>query len=200
MNIENPALGMYIYKNIFDDPQALLKDIEDNFGSVFKPVLTYSEGGSIKVDKTTRDSDIFALSDEASRLFNDQQKAVYNTVKQTMMQCLTDYVDKYGMEVKDFNYDAWNILKYGVGQKFDSHIDDGPKAPKVISIIAYLNDDYTGGEIEYKNINFSYKPSAGDVIIFPSNYIYRHEVKPVESGIRYSIVNWFRWKGVSIFA
>ena len=31
---------------------------------------------------------------------------------------------------------------------------------------------------------------AGDVIIFPSNFMYPHRVEPVTKGARYSYVSW----------
>ena len=34
--------------------------------------------------------------------------------------------------------------------------------------------------------------NKGDVIIFPSNFMYPHTVKPITSGKRYVVVTWFR--------
>ena len=33
--------------------------------------------------------------------------------------------------------------------------------------------------------------NTGDLIIFPSNFMYPHSVEPIISGTRYSIVCWF---------
>ena len=30
----------------------------------------------------------------------------------------------------------------------------------------------------------------GDVLIFPSNFLFPHEVKPVKKGTRYSAISW----------
>ena len=32
--------------------------------------------------------------------------------------------------------------------------------------------------------------SKGDIIIFPSNFMYPHKVEPVTKGIRYSYISW----------
>ena len=32
---------------------------------------------------------------------------------------------------------------------------------------------------------------TGDVIIFPSNFLYPHSVAPIMMGTRYAIVNWY---------
>ena len=59
----------------------------------------------------------------------------------------------------------------------------------VLSIVGVLNDDYEGGEfIMFDNHEIKFK--AGDLIIFPSIFLYPHLVKPVKKGIRYSFVSW----------
>lgn len=58
------------------------------------------------------------------------------------------------------------------------------------SSIVYLTSDYEGGEIEFPDFDFTYKPVAGDLILFPSHG-YLHEVKPVISGNRSTVVGFF---------
>jgi predicted 2-oxoglutarate/Fe(II)-dependent dioxygenase YbiX len=55
----------------------------------------------------------------------------------------------------------------------------------------YLNNDYQGGEIEFVNSGVKLKPEAGSIIFFPSNFLYVHEVYPIESGFRYSMPHWY---------
>ena len=52
----------------------------------------------------------------------------------------------------------------------------------------YINDDYEGGE--FMLCNEEIKLKQGDCIIFPSVFLYPHEVKPVTKGTRYSWVLW----------
>ena len=59
----------------------------------------------------------------------------------------------------------------------------------ILSIVAVLNENYTGGEfIMFDDYEIKFK--AGDLIIFPSIFLYPHKVKPVKKGIRYSFVSW----------
>ena len=65
-----------------------------------------------------------------------------------------------------------------------------------ISVSAILNDDYWGGELQFKTLTpmgkeqiATVKGKKGDVIVFPS-YL-NHRVTPVTKGTRYSIVAWF---------
>jgi hypothetical protein len=73
----------------------------------------------------------------------------------------------------------------------DGVLDDGEKTRRYASAVAYLNDNYEGGELYFQDLNFTYQPVAGDVVIFPSGAPFRHEAKPVISGIKYSIANWW---------
>jgi hypothetical protein len=59
----------------------------------------------------------------------------------------------------------------------------------ILSIVGLLNDDYKGGEfIMFDDYEIKFK--AGDLIIFPSVFLYPHLVKPVKKGTRYSFVSW----------
>jgi hypothetical protein len=59
----------------------------------------------------------------------------------------------------------------------------------ILSIVGILNDDYKGGEfIMFDDYEIKFK--AGDLIIFPSVFLYPHLVKPVKKGTRYSFVSW----------
>jgi len=59
----------------------------------------------------------------------------------------------------------------------------------VLSIVCLLNDNYEGGEfIMFDDYEIKFK--SGDLIIFPSVFLYPHLVKPVKKGTRYSFVSW----------
>lgn len=70
-----------------------------------------------------------------------------------------------------------------------SIFDGNAKGVPVLTVLGALNDNYTGGEF----LMFGNEPielRAGNVIIFPSNFLYPHEVRPVKTGTRYSFVSW----------
>lgn len=59
----------------------------------------------------------------------------------------------------------------------------------VLTVLGALNDDYEGGELVMcgdQQIHLS----VGSVVVFPSNFMFPHEVKPVKSGTRFSYVSW----------
>ena len=70
-----------------------------------------------------------------------------------------------------------------------SIFDGSKKGIPTLTILGSLNNDYKGGElILFKDKKIDLK--AGNVVVFPSNFLYPHEVKPVISGVRYSYVSW----------
>jgi hypothetical protein len=85
-------------------------------------------------------------------------------------------------------WEAMNFVKYGPGQHFQEHHDHGYSYNCVVSLVGYPNDDYEGGEINFRLQGLTIKPTAGDLFIFPSNYMYPHRAMPVKSGIKHSIV------------
>jgi predicted 2-oxoglutarate/Fe(II)-dependent dioxygenase YbiX len=86
------------------------------------------------------------------------------------------------------------ILKYENTGFYTWHTDHFAQAPRTISCILLLNNDYEGGNLCFRNPDGSgeweveVKPNR--MIIWPSNFLYPHTVKPVTKGKRYSVVAW----------
>ena len=85
-----------------------------------------------------------------------------------------------------------NGIKYKTGDFVTEHIDTSGGESRILSCSLLLNDDYKGGELAFFNKRYKHKGSKGDLVIFPSSFTYPHEVLPVKSGTRYSIVTWIR--------
>jgi predicted 2-oxoglutarate/Fe(II)-dependent dioxygenase YbiX len=107
---------------------------------------------------------------------------------------LAPYIDKYQIS-GEFMHEYYNVLKYSSGQKYDAHYDGSTADGRSISAIVYLNDEYIGGEIEFVNFGIKIKPEPGMLILFPSNYAYKHIAHPIVDGTKYAIVTWIkdRW-------
>lgn len=83
------------------------------------------------------------------------------------------------------------ITRTPEGKKIYGHTDNVGNSRSIKGVILYLNDDFEGGELYYKDIDLTYKPRAGSVIIHNADYY--HEVLPVTSGTRYSATT-FVWE------
>jgi len=97
----------------------------------------------------------------------------------------------------DFNWERItniSFLKYEEGGFYNWHIDHFASIPRTMSCVLLLNNDYEGGNICFRNpdgsgeMEIEVKPNR--MIIWPSNFLYPHTVKPVTKGIRYSVVAW----------
>ena len=121
-----------------------------------------------------------------------------NFIIKELSSALTEYVRSFGYKW----FDGWNgysvikFLKYAESHKMAEHCDhisslfDGQiKGIPMLSVVGQLNDNFEGGEFVMwgdKVIPFE----TGDIIIFPSNFMYPHRVEPVTKGDRYSYVSW----------
>jgi hypothetical protein len=57
--------------------------------------------------------------------------------------------------------------------------------------LAYLNHDFTGGELVFPDHDLIITPKPGLLVSFPSNHKFVHAVSKVLSGKRYSLPVWF---------
>lgn len=111
---------------------------------------------------------------------------IWQDVYDAQLPALEDYSRQFNIQL---NYwEAMNFIRYTPGQHFSYHADHGWSYIAVTSMVAYINDDYVGGGLRFDKIDLEVKPKAGDLYIFPSNYLFSHAALPVESGTKYSIV------------
>ena len=109
--------------------------------------------------------------------------------------CKKIHKEVYFKKFKNFpiqKFEFFEILKYEKDHKFKVHIDHGSKTPRTLSFIYNLNNDYEGGDLLFyiKDKTFKAPKNPNQLIIFPSNGCYPHEVTPITKGTRYSIVSW----------
>jgi predicted 2-oxoglutarate/Fe(II)-dependent dioxygenase YbiX len=83
------------------------------------------------------------------------------------------------------------LVRYAPGGKYVDH-RDGPTPGaqrRVLSVVAYLNDRFSGGETTFSELGVSVSPLTGTVIVFPPEYL--HRADPVIRGKKYVITAWF---------
>jgi len=118
----------------------------------------------------------------------------YTDVKHThkYVPLVQELLEKeYGFPVKNKSV---FVGRWDEGDSLDLHVDDlGTTSTNHMATLIYLNGDYEGGEIVFPTHNLSHKPQAGDLIMFPGNMHYAHEVKTITSGSRFSIPMWFEF-------
>ena len=124
--------------------------------------------------------------------------------KQILQDKIWFAIERYIL--KDFKHFDWffgwqgyceiRFNKYVVDTNMKKHCDhihsvfDGKiKGVPILSVVGVLNNNYEGGDFimfEDTKINLP----AGSIFIFPSNFLYPHEVSSITKGTRYSFVTW----------
>jgi hypothetical protein len=132
--------------------------------------------------------DITYLSDITN---NINIQTINNLFYSLLLSTSNSYAVRYNI-AENFYHENYQLLKYRSGEEYKAHYDGGTNIGRCISAICYLNDEYEGGELEFTNFDIKIKPKAGSLILFPSNYAYRHIAHPVKSGTKYALVTWIR--------
>ena len=117
----------------------------------------------------------------------------YYIIQKGFQITVNDYVSIHN-RIKVQEYTNFRINCYDTGGFMKEHIDNihhshGQKQgyPHLTSLI-FLNDDYEGGEFVLCGEPLEKK--KGSAVVFPSNFMFPHEVQKVTSGNRYSIMTW----------
>ena len=117
----------------------------------------------------------------------------YNDIKAAFEYAIKKYHEAHPLflvhHITDFR-----INRYSKNGFMSSHVDNIHHShgqqygyPQV-SVLLFLNDDYKGGE--FVVADKGYYTERGSAIIFPSNFMFPHEVKLVTEGTRWSILAW----------
>lgn len=181
MESKELALGIILYKNI------TLSCKDEILNMDFSSAL--SEGvigdNQFKIDYNNR----MTSSIDVPYAINDKNKFT-KTFRETFDPIEQNYMSVFGISLRSHN--PYKILKYDIGGKFNTHMDDGGGNFRRVSTVYYLNDNYEGGELCFPQFSIQLKPEEGDMIIFPSSYVYSHSVSPVTFGTRFSIASWLK--------
>lgn len=198
-NVEEPKLGIILYRDTKIDEINIPERLENVLGNsshdYFKwnqatvgfntPMPDYRNCCDLKIGPKHWQY----LPEELSEIKN-----IYDDFNFILQQCLKDYESRYNFTM---NYmEAINFVKYVEGDHFEVHTDSGFSYFCTLSSVAWFNDDYDGGELWFPYMNLKFKPQKGDILFFPSTYIFAHAALPVSGGIKYSAVTMFNYDEV----
>jgi hypothetical protein len=186
--------GIFCYKGVINKEidvvgriEANLKPVGDTSNYAWQPAYVgyqqlmpeYRDCVDFKFKKTDIENDKSQTSLNLQSLWQD----LYDV----KLPAVQDYSRMYNINNLKY-WEAFNFIKYGPEQHFKEHHDHGYSYNCTVSLVAYPNDDYEGGELFFRLQNLKVKAEAGDLFIFPSNFMYPHQAMPVTSGTKYSIV------------
>jgi len=116
---------------------------------------------------------------------------------QRLIKIIKDEIEVKGYDL-NLNNERFQFTKYQTGDYFNWHKDKMPndtdlETSRYCSLVIQLNNNYTGGNLEFKaDKNIIVNKGIGNLIIFLSEI--EHRVTNVESGERYTLVNWVSLK------
>ena len=120
--------------------------------------------------------------------------------KDLFMKRIWEGLQQYMNDFQFSWYSSWNgyseirFNRYRPDTQMKLHCDhihsmfDGQrKGIPSLTILGALNNDYVGGELVFWEDSIL-PLKEGEIMIFPSNFMYPHRVDPVKKGARYSYV------------
>lgn len=140
---------------------------------------------------------------------------LFTLCEEAMHEALLRYIEIFPMLLPSIWWRTQgHILAYGPGSAMGLHSDNDVNyqpgfepdlqlaTRNVVGVIIYLNssvdskedikgNEYLGGEIEFVYAGIKYKPKAGDVLMFPSNYLGTHEIHKCSHGSRYAYIGYY---------
>ena len=191
MNNPDSKLKDFIHheKNVL--PEVLCDDIVNFIKERdWVPHTWYSPTNNTSVSEETQELDI-----------QDSTMDQMNIISPHLHKAFYHYSEKYKFDSTKtdkiaYQFSTIRFNRYRSGQIMRQHHDhihslfDGmKKGIPVLSVILNFNDDYKGGQLYFWN-DYEIKLGKGDIIIFPSLFMYPHGVKEPTEGERFSGVCW----------
>lgn len=207
-NLEHKEIypNVYVYKNILenvDELYSIMKESEANSeGKYFlKPWDKWAHFGTYTQIKNE------AECDEETKLSEMyiKEKSFAEQVQKAYDIALEDYIQQTNFVMPEKSWlsgcsfskynDQVDVLSNQMTMQYHTdHITsekDMPGPKFTITCTMYINDDYDGGDIEFyvDGVLANHKPSAGDILIFPSTEPYYHGVKTISNGQKFLVRN-----------
>jgi hypothetical protein len=87
----------------------------------------------------------------------------------------------------------WDVGGFAAPHSDNSDYDGNPNAFEINKYVGilYLNDDYEGGELFFRDHDIEFKPAAYSYICFPGGVENIHGVKEILKGVRYTMVSFW---------
>ena len=165
----------------------IIQDIETR---EWRPHTWYNNVQGSFGSEETMELDVQSITPELQQLLTPimiQAGAAYNQKYSYPCERTQQIMNKFS---------AIRFNRYGKGQIMRQHhdhihslFDGNEKGIPVLSFILNLNDDYEGADLFFWE-NHIVPLGKGDIIMFPSLFLFPHGVTEAKKGKRYSAVSW----------
>jgi len=137
------------------------------------------------------------ISDASVKRQGDKYVKMDNYIFEIMARAKDTYLktlsERRGiLHLPEINSDeGYVLLHYAQGYYFKEHCDHGTGMTRVLTCTLNLSDDHDGGLFRFLRGEFDVRLNAGDAVLFPSSFLFPHEVTEITRGERHAIVTWF---------
>ena len=186
--------GIFYWENVISYPNELVEFIEklDKESDSYEIIPKWEPWTASDSESTIYGEKKFIVTDNKYKhtnndLTNKRSLYIINSLLMAPEICAQRFAEMYRIDKKDINLDLQHISlnKYFEGKGMGNHTDGQSGHSNLkYSLVTYLNDDYEGGEIYFKNEDIKIKPKAGSLILFDSQ-AHEHEALPVIKGQKY---------------
>jgi hypothetical protein len=181
---EELAPGIVVYKDVIPGHQQLIPYVEHTVGSgmanwdTIKFLGKENQGMTFPFWSEYKDPNDFSIS------FEERMSLVFSGYIGVVEQ---DYLKTNNLPHK--NHSKFVLQKTEKGVSF---LLDPKKIKDFSSVIVFyfLNNDYSGGSIEFLDIGITYYPKENEVLFIPSVEDYAYGISEILSGTKYSVSTW----------
>jgi len=177
-----------VYKNTWVYPDGTIKLLEATANDPARDLVNWTPAPY--VGSAGRQCDTINLTWLKHNSPNPLLHHIYDQFQTVLVEHCKSYYNDYSINENCFSNEPYNIIRYRPGDYYPNHYDGNTSLGRHISAILYLNGDFDGGELYFRNFDITIKPEAGMLLLFPSNYVYQHEARPITNGTKYAIVTW----------
>lgn len=118
---------------------------------------------------------------------------VVETLSKISQIAYENFIVLYDVDVSYQENNLFNIVKFEEGYAMHLHVDTLSVSSLHLASVYYINDDYSGGEINFPDHNLTIKPDANSLLLFPGNENYWHETLEVRENNRYTSTKFFKF-------
>jgi hypothetical protein len=185
-----------IYENVWPDSQQTLELLNNELSDPMTDIYWQkAETIGLGAYQNKRSNKMMPVTHFAQIYNNKLMQHLHNQFNMILLASSLDYANRYKI-TENLIHEGYSLLKYSVNEGYIDHYDGGTSIGRCVSAICYLNDDFDGGELEFVNFKIKIRPEPGMLILFPSNFAYRHTALPIKNGIKYAMVTWLRDRDV----
>jgi len=184
-----PAVSIYQTDYVF---QPLIQRAEEicsqdsGSGISWSPGKVGHDGGVVSRHRTSLVCSLEELMRADSKM-ND----LFRDLHVELEEAIWDYRKSYSLTLTANQ--GYLINKYGAGAEYKPHSDSGADKERILSLVLFMNTPEDGGGLRFPLFDKVIPCTEGKIILFPSNFVYKHAALPVMSSSlpKYSLVTWF---------